>query len=48
MRECYEKTEFGGERDQIEKEIQILTTRFQKKKKKEKKKITIPKFNSYN
>ena len=47
MRECYEKTEFGGERDQIE-EIQILTTRFQKKKKKEKKKITIPKFNSYN
>lgn len=46
MRECYEKTEFGGERDQIEKEIQILTTRFQKKK--EKKKITIPKFNSYN
>ena len=48
MRECYEKTEFGGERDQIEKEIQILTTRFQKKKEKEKKKITIPKFNSYN
>ena len=37
MRECYEKTEFGGETDQIEKEIQILTTRFQKKKKKRKK-----------
>ena len=37
MRECYEKTEFGGERDQIEKEIQILTKRFQKKKKKRKK-----------
>ena len=48
MRECYEKTEFGGERDQIEKEIHILTTRFKKKKEKEKKKITIPKFNSYN
>ena len=37
MRECYEKTEFGGERDQTEKEIHILTTRFQKKKKKRKK-----------
>ena len=37
MRECYEKTEFGGERDQIEKEIHILTTRFQKKKRKRKK-----------
>ena len=36
MRECYEKTEFGEERDQIEKEIQILTTRFQKKKKRKK------------
>ena len=38
MRECYEKTEFGGERDQIEKRDPHLNNKISKKKKKKRKK----------